>query len=124
MTTITEVSYNRTKMSALKEELKTLAEEIKITKPAYKEVQRKETGKTEMSRGGFPYWVDTTPREILEKEWALHSKLNSLQFQFRHKLIAYSLTKGKEYEQIERTCREGNEPNWTFIKGLCDELTN
>jgi len=123
MTTI-ELTYNRTKMSALKEELKVLAEEIKITKPTFKEAQRQETGRTEMSRGGFPYWVCTTPREIIDKEWEIQKKLHSLQFQFRHKLIAYSLTKGKEYEQIERTCREGNEPNWTFIKGICDELTS
>jgi hypothetical protein len=114
MTTI-ELTYNRSKMSAIKEELKVLAEEIKKAKPAYKNEQRKAKG---------DYYTQMSYREAWKKEWELLSKISSLQFQFRHKLIAYSLTKGKKYEQIERTCREGNDPNWTFIKGLCDELTN
>ncbi|MFW6173256.1 MAG: hypothetical protein ACOC5T_05875 [Elusimicrobiota bacterium] len=124
MNTIIELTYNKTKLSALKEEIKTLAEEIRQTKPVFKNFQRQETGRIEMSRGGFPYWLDTTPREILEKEWKIQTKLTSLQFQFRHKLIAYSLTKGKKYEQIEKTVREDNEPNWNFIRSLQDELTS
>ena len=101
MTTIAIApAINKEKMYALKEELKTIAEEIKKLKPIFKDAQRNNN-----------------------EPWLYLGKLGSLQFQFRHRLIAYSLTKGKNYEQIERTVREGNEPNWVFIRGLQDELT-
>lgn len=101
METTIELAYNRQKISAIKEELKNLAEEIKITKSAFKEAQRNR-----------------------KEPWIIQAKLKSLKFQFRHRLIAYSLTRGRKYEQIECRVRENNEPNWTFIKGLQDELTN
>lgn len=97
----TIASINKEKIQVLKEELKTIAEEIKTAKPAFKNSQRNN-----------------------DKPWVYRSKLHSLQFQFRHRLIAYSLTKGKKYGEVERSVREGNLPNWIFIKGLQDELTN
>lgn len=120
MTTI-ELTYNKTKMSALKEELKTMAAEIKQAKPKLRECQSR------VDKENLDWWgteENSEERKFLKQYCSLSSKLHSLQFQFRHKLIAYSLTRGKKYEQIERTVREGNEPNWTFIKGLQDELSS
>jgi len=98
---MTTIAINKEKTAALKEELKTLAQEIKVTKPAFKQAQRE--GK---------------------EPWVLESKLHSLKFQFRHKHIAYCTAKGTPYECIEQSVAEGNEPNWTFIRGIQDELAS
>jgi len=92
---MTTMEINKEKMFALKEELKTIAEEIKKTKPAFKKSQRNNN-----------------------EPWIYQEKLESLRFHFRHKLIAYSLTRGRTYEQIESHVREGNKPNWNYIRGL------
>jgi hypothetical protein len=44
--------------------------------------------------------------------------LANAQYKFRHLHIAYCLLRGREYEQIERKCAEGNEPNWRYIDEL------
>ena len=40
---------------------------------------------------------------------------------YRHRHIAYSLLKGKTYDQIENNCREGNEPDWSLIEEIKNE---
>ena len=39
---------------------------------------------------------------------------------YRHKHIAYSMMRGKTYEQIEPKCREGNEPDHKLIQEIID----
>jgi hypothetical protein len=97
----TTIVINKEKYIALKNELKSLAKEIRATKSAHKEAQRKK-----------------------DAPWVILANLTALKFQARHKLIAYALTKGKEYEYVERKIREGNEPDWAYIKRLQDELAS
>lgn len=37
---------------------------------------------------------------------------------YRHKHIAYCILKGREYEQIEKSCREDNKPDWNLIEEI------
>ena len=48
--------------------------------------------------------------EFYSDEWKAFRTKNTLQNDFRHKHIAWSLLKGRKYEQIERYTRPGNEP--------------
>ena len=47
--------------------------------------------------------------------WSEQSNLITIKQKYRHRHIAYSLAKGKTYEQIEKVVKEGNEPNWREI---------
>lgn len=114
---ITETKSTTKSVWDLKEELKQLASEIKQTKIEFKDAQRRRTGEFKTSRGGWNYWIDTTPRQEVEKEWKLHSKLHVLKSDFRHKHIAYCLLRGTSYEDIEKPSLE-NSPNWSIIEGV------
>lgn len=105
------------KVWELKALLKDLASEIKQTRIDFKNAQRERTGKFDMC-GGLYYWVDTTPRETLQKEWKLQSKLELLKRDYRHKHIAYCLLRGTAYEAIEKICGMDNSPNWSVIEGV------
>lgn len=72
----------------MKQELKTLASEIRHLK-----TQRKPL------RGFVP-------------------GLLQAQYKYRHLHIAYCLLRGREYSQIEGKVAEGNEPNWRYIDEL------
>ena len=50
-----------------------------------------------------------------DESYALQTSLESAIGDYRHLHIAYSLMNGKSYDQIERTCRTGNEPSWFEI---------
>ena len=50
-------------------------------------------------------------------------ELTSMKRDFRHLHIAYGLIRGKEYEEIERTVKEGNEPDWSQIHGNIAKYT-
>jgi hypothetical protein len=104
------------KLQSVKEDLKTLAEEIKQIKPLVKKYMSR------IDKEKKDYWKKED-KEFFEEYWKAGSKLSSMKFQFRHKLIAYSMVKGKSYEEIERNVREDNKPNWSFIRGIQDELT-
>ena len=51
------------------------------------------------------------------------SELLTLKWNYRHRHIAYSIMRGKSYQQIERKCREDNQPNFDKIKELINEYT-
>ena len=86
-----------TKMYELKKELKELAVDIRNTKTDLKEHQRAHNG----WQGPFLS--------------ACYSKSRN----YRHKHIAYSMLRGRAYEEIERTCRE--EPDWDLIERIKNE---
>lgn len=97
----TTIVISKEKYLALKEELKSLAKEIRTAKSAHKEAQRKN-----------------------DAPWVVLANLTALKFQARHKLIAYSLARGKDYGCVERKVREGNEPDWAYIRELQDALAS
>jgi len=84
----------------LKEELKEMAVKIKETK-----IETKDTQKKGEYAGSLQYALLKFRRE------------------YRHKHIAYSLMRGRSYEQIEPKCREGNEPNKDLIQEIIDEYS-
>lgn len=43
---------------------------------------------------------------------------------YRYKHIAYSLIRGRTYEQIETKCRKGNEPDQKTIQRIIDEYAH
>ena len=87
----------KTKLQELKKELKTLATEIRKTRTEYKDRQR---------NGTYSEWVTALRR------------LKKLQWEFRHKHIAYCLLRGTLYEDIEKTVGDDNQPNWSIIEGV------
>jgi len=97
----TTIVISKEKYIALKEELKSLAKEIRATKSAHKEAQRKN-----------------------DAPWVILANLTALKFQARHKLIVYSLVRGKDYGCVETKVRENNEPDWAYIRRLQDELAS
>lgn len=107
----TIIAINREKFAATKNELKNLASEIRANKSSFKNEQRTNKSHSWGSEG----W---------QKENDLRISIDSSRLQYRHKHIAYCLTKGRKYEQIEPHIREGNEPDWKFIGELQNELSN
>src|SRR4030043_392970 len=85
---------------SLKEELKVSAVEIRELKNETKETQKK---------GNYA--------------GSLQYALFKLSREYRHKHIAYCLMRGRSYEQIERKCREGNEPNKDLIQEIIHEYS-
>lgn len=86
-------------MKELKTELKELATTIKTTKNELKNYQRKHCGDT----GKFQ-----------------NEKIR-LQYEFRHKHIAYCQLRGRKYEEIERNCSRAGDPNKSYIQEIMDE---
>jgi len=113
----TTIVISKEKYIALKNELKSLAKEIKSSKHQYKEQQ------SEISKKNICYcWGK--PNGEWQNLWNLESKRKELKFQARHKLIIYALMKGRSYEQIERKVRENNSLDWAYIRRLQDELAS
>lgn len=83
-------------MSAIKAELKTLATSIRANRASYKDAQRS---------------------NIYHTAGDLERKLKEDKYEYRHKLIAYSLLRGRTLEQIENP-KEGNEPDQKYIGSL------
>ena len=83
----------------LKAELKLMAADLRADKTEIKKTQ-KENGSGSAA--------------ILQ--W----KLLGAKYSYRHRHIAYSMLKGKTYEQIEPKCRENNKPNQEHIQGILD----
>jgi len=113
---ISKKCCNKQKFLILKEELKNISKEIKKLNLNYKNQQSR------ISKEKMGAWKTQEEHEFFKKHWLLHSKIRFLQFQFRHKLIAYSIIKGKQYEQVEHHVRQSNEPNWVFIQEIYDEI--
>lgn len=97
----TTIVISKEKYLILKNEIKSLAKEIRSTKSAHKEAQRKN-----------------------DAPWVILANLTTFKFQARHKLIVYALAKGKEYGCVEKKVREGNEPDWAYIRRLQDEAAS
>lgn len=57
-----------------------------------------------------------------ESSWKLQCKLDRDIYNYRHNHIAYSLSRGKEYRDIETTVRKGNEPSWSLINSILETL--
>lgn len=53
-------------------------------------------------------------------QWLLIKKKS----EFRHEHIAYSISLGNEYIDIENKVKIGNEPNWTLINSILKEKYN
>lgn len=85
-------------IKTLKEEIKVLATELKTNKTNTKEMQR-----SGVYAGDLQYKRIRLKREC------------------RHKHIAYSMLRGRKYEEIERTCR--TEPNFDYIREIMDAYT-
>ncbi len=49
------------------------------------------------------------------------SELLTLKWNYRHRFIAYCMMRGREYKQIERTCRV--EPNHDWVKEIINEYS-
>ena len=86
----------------LKQELKQLASELRDDKLDIKKTQ-KENGSGSASLQQY---------QILKKKRT-----------YRNKHIAYSLMRGRTYEQIEPKCREGNGPDHKLIQEIIDAYT-
>jgi len=86
----------------LKSELKQLAAELHADKADIKATQ-KESGSGAAC---------TQQYQILKKKK-----------ECRHKHIAYSLMRGRTYEQIESKCREDNKPDQDLIRRIIDEYS-
>lgn len=97
----TTIVISKEKYLALKNELKSLAKEIRTAKSTHKEAQRKN-----------------------DAPWVILANLTALKFQARHKHIVYSLAKGKDYGCVERKVRENNQPDWAYIRRLQDEAAS
>lgn len=87
-------------MNTIKEQLKKEAKEITARKAKIKTLMR------ESKCAGSEQW-----------------NLETFRHQWRHKFLAYCLLKGQKYENIERTVREGNEPNQKLIDKYTEEFT-
>lgn len=108
-----------TKMLSIKEELKSITKEIKSTKQEYKQYQ-----KSGLAFRENLFDPDSENKKKVWRLWGLGDVVEKLSKDFRHKHIAYSLLKGNKYEQIEKSVRKGNEPDWNLIKGIQDEITS
>ena len=85
------------KFLEIKEMLKCEAKELHNIKIEIKDAMR--TGKISIN----PYWN-------------YQSKLRTLQYQWRHKHIAYCLIRGRSIEEIESHCSENNPRNDSLIE--------
>ena len=88
-------------LKQLKEELKLEAEEIRVTRRAYKQAQR-----------------DGDYNKIIRY-------LRSLEYScsdYRHKHIAYCMARGTLYEMIERKTDIAGPPDWQRINSLIKEV--
>lgn len=62
-------------------------------------------------------------RDNIAGAWIFQNKLDSEKMYYRCNHIAYGLARGKEYENIEKKTRKGNEPNWNLINSILSEIT-
>lgn len=84
----------------MKRTIKQEAREIKELRKAFKQLQRTN-----------------------QSTWREQSQLEGKTVAYRHLHIAYSMVKGKSYEQIEKKVKEGNEPSWEAIAHWTEKFT-
>jgi len=110
----------------LKNELKELAAKIKSAKQERKLYQQANSGNDlfrknvtmQNSADILKKWEDTNNKYSLLCD-AINEVIR-LKREYRHKHIIISMARGKSYNQIESKVREGNEPDWCYIKQLKD----
>jgi cytochrome c551/c552 len=81
----------------LKSELKQLAVELRTDKAEIKKIQKE----------------DGSGAAYAQQSSILYKKKNC-----RHRHIAYSIMRGRTYEQIEQKCRKGNSPDQNLIQEI------
>lgn len=96
----------------MKTQLKQIAKELKEIKPKFRKQQSRIEKENMSSR------LSDEDKQFFRNHWDLDGKIKSLKFQFRHRHIANCLLKGRKYEEVEPVVREGNEPNWNFIRSI------
>lgn len=98
------------KKRAEKEWLKETAIEIRKTKEQWKNNQR-----------AFHFMEPPTTMNWEEnmrergKMFKVFRTLNLLSWEYRHRHIAYSLARGRTYFEVERSVREGNDPDFKVV---------
>jgi len=100
-----------------KEWLKETAIKIRKAKEEWKETQRN-------NDFSLPTWSDSKFEEKFRAHCRLYEplgKLWKLSREYRHRHIAYSLVRGSTYYQIERTVRDGNEPDMKLVTKILEE---
>jgi hypothetical protein len=100
------------KISALKNELKELAELIRKSKCSLKDCQRRtgQAGEWEGQPGYSKYFNYVSP--------VVNGK-----YEFRHKHIAYCMLRGRTIEQIEIPAKD-NQPDMDYIERIQHEYRN
>jgi len=104
------------KIRAEKEWLKTMAIEIRKKRKEWKENQR-----------AYHFMKEPTTMNWEEnmrergRMFKAFRQLEQWSYEYRHRHIAYSLVRGNKYHQIERTVREGNEPNMKMVILILEE---
>jgi hypothetical protein len=88
-------------LKKMKEELKTLAGEVRAARQTMKNNQR---------AGKF--------------DWREPGNVNYLSYSFRLKHVAYCLLRGRTYEQIEPKVREGNELDMGKVEKIMEGVRN
>jgi hypothetical protein len=53
----------------------------------------------------------------------LYFTIRKLKYEARHKQLAYCFLMGRNYDEIERKCAKGNEPNYDYIQEIMDANT-
>ena len=104
------------KMRAEKEWLKTMAIEIRKKRKEWKENQR---AYHFMERPSTMNWEENMRER--GRMFKAFRQLEQWSYEYRHRHIAYSLVRGNKYHQIERTVREGNEPNMKMVILILEE---
>jgi hypothetical protein len=111
---------------SVKTELKDLGKKIRETKKWFKDSQRAFT-KIRPSLDAFynrkiteADWEKIRPeyKKLEGAEYGLRNELFSIQREYRHLHIVYSMARGKAMSQIEPKVRKGNEPSKYEIQRL------
>ena len=104
------------KMRVEKEWLKTMAIEIRKKRKEWKENQR---AYHFMEAPTTMNWEENMRER--GRMYKAFRQLEQWSYEYRHRHIAYSLVRGNKYHQIERTVREGNEPNMKMVIRILEE---
>lgn len=104
------------KIRAEKEWLKKMAVEIRKKRKEWKENQR---AYHFMEAPTTMNWEENMRER--GRMFKAFRQLEQWSYEYRHRHIAYSLVRGNKYYQIERTVREGNEPNMKMVIRILEE---
>lgn len=111
---------NKENYIQLKQELKTLAKEIKKTKPLLKETQRSQSKyeRLVMNRSKDYYWKSHKLDgwyEVVRPAKKYQEKLKNLQCEFRAKHIIYCLERGRMIKEIEPKIKDKYDYHYNYV---------